>query len=58
MISTYEESVLYYVDDDGRLDLNVACEVLNEHSALLTDYLTDTNDHQLHAETILEWLGY
>ena len=58
MFTTYEDSVLAHTNDDGCLDLNDACHLLNQHEALLTDYLTETGDKSLNAESILAWLGY
>ena len=58
MFTTYEDSVLAHSNDDGCLDLNDACHLLNQHEALLTDYLTETGDKSLNAESILAWLGY
>ena len=55
---TYEDSVLDAADDDGNLDLNDACHLLNQHDALLTDYISETGDKQLNAEGLLAWLGY
>jgi len=55
---TYEESVLHYADENGNLGLNEARKLLNDHDALITDYVADTNDTQLNAESLLEWLGY
>ena len=58
MFTTYEDSVLAHTNDDGCLDLNDACHLLNQHEALLTDYLTETGDKSLNAEQMLAWLGY
>ena len=58
MLETFEESVLAAADESGRLDLNDACHLLNDHQALLTDYLADTGDHLLTAAGLLAWLGY
>lgn len=58
MFTTYEDSVLAHTNDDGCLDLNDACHLLNQHHALLTDYLTETGDKSLNAEQMLAWLGY
>jgi hypothetical protein len=55
---TYEDSVLEAADHDGNLDLNDACHLLNQHDALLTDYIRETGDKQLSAEALLAWLGY
>ena len=53
MFTTYEDSVLAHTNDDGCLDLNDACHLLNQHEALLTDYLTETGDKSLNAEQML-----
>ena len=58
MCTTYEESVLYFADENGNLGLNEACKLLNDHDASLTDYVAETNDTGLNAESLLEWLGY
>ena len=58
MFTTYEDSVLAHTNDDGCLDLNDACHLLNQHEALLTDSLTETGDKSLNAEQMLAWLGY
>lgn len=58
MYASFEDSVLEYADDNGCLDLNDACHLLNQHEALLTDYLTETGDKSLNAEQMLAWLGY
>ena len=58
MYTSFEDSVLHYADENGCLDLNDACNLLNQHDALITDYLTETGDKSLHAETMLAWLGY
>ena len=58
MFATYEDQVLSVTDEDGCLDLNDACHLLNQHDALLTDYLQETGDKSLNAESMLAWLGY
>jgi hypothetical protein len=58
MFTTYEDQVLSVTDDNGSLDLNDACHLLNQHDALLTDYIKDTGDRSLNAESMLAWLGY
>jgi hypothetical protein len=58
MFTTYEDSVLAHTNDEGCLDLNDACNLLYQHEALLTDYLTETGDKSLNAEQMLAWLGY
>jgi hypothetical protein len=55
---SYEDSVLAHTDETGSLDLNDACHLLNQHNALLTDYIKDTGDRSLNAEAMLAWLGY
>jgi hypothetical protein len=55
---SYEESVIDHADDNGCLDLNDACHLLNQHDALLTDYINETGDRSLNAESMLTWLGY
>jgi hypothetical protein len=58
MFATYEDQVLSVTDEDGCLDLNAACHLLNQHDALLTDYLQKTGDKSLNAESMLAWLDY
>jgi hypothetical protein len=58
MFTTYEDSVLDHADEHGCLDLNDACHLLNQHDALLTDYINETGDTSLNAEALLSWLGY
>jgi hypothetical protein len=58
MFTTYEDQALSVTDDHGCLDLNDACHLLNQHDALLTDYIKDTGDKSLNAESMLAWIGY
>ena len=58
MYTSFEDSVLAYADENGCLDLNDACNLLNQHDALLIDYVKDTGDRSLNAESMLSWLGY
>ncbi len=58
MFTTYEDQVLSVTNEDGCLDLNDACHLLNQHDALLTDYLQNTGDKSLNAESMLAWIGY
>ena len=55
---SYEDSVLASSNENGCLDLNDACHLLNQHDALLTDYITETRDNSLNAESMLACLGY
>lgn len=55
---SFEESVIDHANENGCLDLNDACHLLNQHNVLLTDYITETGDQTLNAESMLAWLGY
>lgn len=58
MYFTYEDSVLAVANDEGCLDINDACILMNDHDALLTDYVSETGDRSFNAESMLAWLGY
>jgi hypothetical protein len=58
MITSYEDSVLAYTDEDGCLPPAIANELIKDHYLCMADYLEETRDTKFHASELLNWLGY
>lgn len=58
MFESYGESVLFYCDDRGELDIDIIEQVLEEHSTCYDELVSDGYDGGCNGEALLSWLGY
>ena len=59
MFSTYSEQVIDATDADGMLSVQLAKQLMEDHSTTLHAMERDGyRGHCRHAESLLEWLGY
>ena len=57
---TYQEQFLHYSDDAGQVDVDIASQLLEEHSTNFNQILADGYpvDKITDGITLLDWLGY
>lgn len=61
MFTSYEESVHYHADAEGRLSRHIIKQLFHQHSSSFKDYEAwdkVNDDNWDMADLVLEWLGY
>ena len=59
MFDSYEDSVRFHADAEGKLSADVIHQLFQEHSSSFANYSSTVSDEQWDdADRVLSWLGY
>ena len=59
MFDSYEESVRFHADAEGKLPADVIKQLFQEHSSNFANYSSTVSDEEWDdANRVLDWLGY